>query len=51
VGDLLLKEIAARLQSCVRETDIVARFDGDEFALLLTQVMRTEDLIQISRAI
>ncbi len=51
IGDLLLKEIAARLRCCVRESDTVARFDGDEFALLLTQVKGTEDLIQISRAI
>jgi diguanylate cyclase (GGDEF)-like protein len=51
VGDLLLKQMAARLRSCVREGETVARFNGDEFALLLTQVRGTEDLIQISRAI
>ena len=34
VGDLLLGEIASRLQSCVRETDIVARLSGDEFAIV-----------------
>ena len=35
VGDQLLKAIAARLQSCVRPGDTVARFGGDEFVLLL----------------
>ncbi len=33
-GDALLKLIAVRLRACVRETDMVARFGGDEFAVL-----------------
>ena len=37
-GDLLLVEIAARLQSFVRPGDVVARFGGDEFTLLLEDV-------------
>ena len=35
VGDLLLIEVAKRLQACVREGDTLARFGGDEFVLLL----------------
>lgn len=34
-GDALLKEVAARISTHVRETDTAARFGGDEFVLLL----------------
>lgn len=36
-GDAALKEVAARLQSSVRESDVVGRLGGDEFALVLVQ--------------
>ena len=37
-GDLLLQGVSARLISCLRETDTVARIGGDEFTILLEDV-------------
>jgi diguanylate cyclase (GGDEF)-like protein len=45
-GDTLLREFAERLKSCIAETDTVARFGSDEFALLRTQIEGAEDVIE-----
>lgn len=41
-GDLLLQEVAKRLKSCVRETDMVARLGGDEFVVILDDLHASE---------
>lgn len=43
VGDLLLVEVADRLTNCVRETDTVARFGGDEFVVLLSELSESQN--------
>lgn len=42
VGDLLLIEASRRIKSCVRDYDTVARFGGDEFTVLLTDIHSPE---------
>jgi diguanylate cyclase (GGDEF)-like protein len=37
-GDLLLKEVSARIKSCVRNEDFVARMGGDEFVVLVSDL-------------
>lgn len=43
VGDLLLQEVAKRLQDCMRESDTAARVGGDEFIILLPTIETEQD--------
>ncbi len=43
-GDAVLREIARRLQNCIRAQDFVARLGGDEFAIILTEPLATYSL-------
>jgi diguanylate cyclase (GGDEF)-like protein len=48
VGDQILKEVAARLQRCVRGADTVGRIGGDEFVVLLAQMSDTATIHELS---
>ncbi len=50
-GDLLLKEAAQRLNSCVREADTVARLGGDEFAIILGELKDVDCVERIALSI
>lgn len=43
-GDRLLQEVAHRLRSCIRESDIVARLGGDEFTVLMPVLTHRDDV-------
>ena len=51
VGDELLVAVAGRLKGCVRESDTVARFGGDEFAVLLDDIGAVEDALRAAERI
>lgn len=49
VGDEVLKLVANRLQSVVRDSDTVSRHGGDEFLVLLAEVTNVHDATRIAR--
>ena len=49
IGDQILKQMAERMTSCLRKTDTVARFGGDEFAVVMTDVKNTGDVTKMAK--
>ncbi|MDP3841716.1 MAG: EAL domain-containing protein [Oxalobacteraceae bacterium] len=50
-GDQLLQMVAARLNGCIRESDTLARMNGDEFAILLSKITNAEDATAVAQKI
>jgi diguanylate cyclase (GGDEF)-like protein/PAS domain S-box-containing protein len=50
-GDVLLREMAARLRECLRASDVVARLGGDEFVVLLQEVKDPAQVSVVARNI
>ena len=50
-GDEVLKEVGARLESILRQTDTICRIGGDEFALLISEVSLKETVKIVAKRI
>src|SRR4030095_12487233 len=50
-GDLLLVAFAQRLEDCLRPKDALARFGGDEFAILLSGIEDASDAVRVAERI
>jgi diguanylate cyclase (GGDEF)-like protein/PAS domain S-box-containing protein len=50
-GDQLLIMVASRLLDSIRESDTVARLGGDEFVIILTKIIRENDLALLAQKI
>ena len=51
VGDALLIEASARISHCLRVTDTLARMGGDEFAIILTELVDTDSIADLAQGI
>src|ERR1019366_9333986 len=51
IGDRLLQSIARRLLACVRSSDTVSRYGGDEFVILLSEIDQSRSLIRVAKKI
>lgn len=51
VGDHVLIAVARRLRLCVRASDTVARYAGDEFTMILRHIVQREDVMRIAEKI
>ena len=50
-GDELLRHLARRLQEAMRPSDLIARLGGDEFAILLENLQRERDAVELAERI
>lgn len=50
VGDLVLREIAERIKSCIRAVDIAARYGGEEFIILMPET-GTHEACQVAERV
>ena len=51
VGDRVLKELGQRLRTCLRRSDTLARYGGDEFVVLVSEIKEADDAREVALAL
>ena len=49
--DILMKEVALRLKSCLRASDVIAHFEGNQFAIILDEIENPDAPARVARKI
>jgi diguanylate cyclase (GGDEF)-like protein/PAS domain S-box-containing protein len=50
-GDIVLREVAARVRACVRQVDTISRLGGDEFVVLLSDIKGADQAAHVAAAV
>ena len=50
-GDILLQQVAERIAGCLRKTDFISRLGGDEFTVILSNLVATDKISEIAQNI
>jgi diguanylate cyclase (GGDEF)-like protein len=51
VGDALIREVGRRIRQCVRAVDTVGRVSGDEFGVVLTELVQADDAALVAQKV
>jgi diguanylate cyclase (GGDEF)-like protein len=51
VGDLLLRKVAERIKTCIRESDTAGRIGGDEFVIIMPEISHAQDALIVANKI
>ncbi|MGI0483737.1 putative bifunctional diguanylate cyclase/phosphodiesterase, partial [Geminocystis sp. CENA526] len=51
IGDKLLQEVAHQIRDCLRNSDLIARWGGDEFTILLSEIKHPHDVAVVANRI
>ncbi len=51
IGDILLQEVAARMKSCLKPDNLLARQGGDEFVILMDNISHPEDAEDVAKGV